>query len=152
QPDELFGALQVVSAGGGVGEEAGEHGLADVHRVEDPPQRGRAVPQPGADLAAEQRLVIAHQPRGGLAVALPYAAHQVMERLGLRHGAASGAAEWGVVLIPRARALRQSPKKVRPARSVASPDGYERYRGDHNGPHDRSEGDPARAPREGDSG
>jgi hypothetical protein len=70
QPDELGRLVQVEVPHGRAGEEAGEDRLADVHRVEDPPQRGVAQPQPGADLNADLGFVTADEVLGRALVAL----------------------------------------------------------------------------------
>ena len=63
QGDQLRRVVEVILPGGGADEEAGQHRLADVHRIEAALQ-GR-VGQAGAHGQADGRLVAAHQLLGG---------------------------------------------------------------------------------------
>ncbi len=66
QLDHLGGVFQVVLSQGGADEEAAEHGLADVHRVECSPQP--RIVHPAAHRHADRRLVLPVQLLGGAGV------------------------------------------------------------------------------------
>ena len=68
EPDELVGALDLELARRRPGEEADQHRLGDVHRVEDAEQGAIAEPQP--DLAADHALESLDQFASGVLVPL----------------------------------------------------------------------------------
>ena len=115
QLEQLLGRLQLVLPQGGADEEAGQHRLADVHRVEQPVQPG--VHQPDARSPADRWLVPTHQLRCRLPVPGPNATEQHLE-----------------AFIPRARIPHRCRDLRFPTRSSrsAEPDGtFTSDYGDH---------------------
>ena len=90
QSDELFRLLQVVLAGDGADEKAGQNRLTDVHRVEDAAQALVLHAQPDAHPRANDRLIAPHQLLRRLGVAGSDAADQVGGVVALGHGGPSG--------------------------------------------------------------
>ena len=78
QGEQLLGAVQVVLAQGRADEEALEHRLAEVGRLEQAPEPG--IPQPQSDLHPQGRLEAADELDGGRLVAGPDPAQELGER------------------------------------------------------------------------
>jgi len=84
QLQQVLRRLQVELSQGGAGEEAGQHRLTDVHRVEDAAQAGVAQLHPHRP--PDVRLVLPHQFLGGRRVAAADSTNEVVKEFILGHG------------------------------------------------------------------